>query len=125
MHLSKRSGWISRRFAEKCQEKNGINLIIGQVQNLPPNDLRSLAAQVNKRCNPSVVLLASRKTTNARWSAFVHHNDGSGTSCGSYLSELASKLEGKGGKPDFAMGGASANRGLAQALAYIPLTPNF
>ncbi len=110
---------LAEDLLKNAKEKNGINLIIGQVQNLPPNDLRSLAAQVNKRCNPSVVLLASEKDDKCSMVCICSPQAvEAGHLAGSYLSELASKLEGKGGgKPDFAMGGASADKGLAQALA--------
>ena len=42
----------------------------------------------------------------------------SGHKAGTYLAELSDKLGGKGGgKPDFAMGGAPANKDLDKALA--------
>ena len=109
---------LAEDLLKKAKEKNGINIIIGQVQNLLPNDLRSLAAQVNKRSNPSVVLLASEKDDKCSMVCICSPKAvEAGHLAGSYLSELASQLDGKGGgKPDFAMGGASANKGLNKAL---------
>jgi len=110
---------LAEDLLKNAKEKNGIKIIIGQVQNLLPNDLRSLTAQVNKRSNPSVVLLASEKADKCSMVCICSPQAvDAGHLAGPYLSELALKLEGKGGgKPDFAMGGASANKGLDQALA--------
>jgi alanyl-tRNA synthetase len=100
-------------------QKDGINIIVGNVANLTPNDLRSLAAQINKRSDPSVVLLASEKENKCSLVCICSPLAVQrGYQAGTYLSELSTKLEGKGGgKPDFAMGGAPAGKGLDDALS--------
>ena len=89
---------------------------------LNPNDLRSLAAQVNKRAAPSVVILASETDGKCGMVCICSEEAiSAGHQAGKYLSELASSLGGKGGgKPDFAMGGAPpAGKKLNEALASI------
>ena len=105
-------------------ESNGINLIKQAVPNLAPNDLRSLAAQVNKRAAPSVVLLASEANGKCGLICLCSPEAvEAGHQAGKYLGELATKLGGKGGgKPDFAMGGAPAGNDIKDALAGISLS---
>ena len=106
---------------ESAVESNGIKLIKQSIPNLAPNDLRSLAAQVNKRAAPSVVLLASEANGKCGLICVCSPEAiEAGHQAGKYLSELAGKLGGKGGgKPDFAMGGAPARNDLKGALAGI------
>jgi alanyl-tRNA synthetase len=106
----------------KNAELNGsLRLIKSIVPNLNPNDLRSLAAQINKRATPSVVLLASESKGKCGMVCICSKEAiEAGHQAGKYLGELAEKLGGKGGgKPDFAMGGAPAGNDLKDALAGI------
>jgi alanyl-tRNA synthetase len=98
-----------------------LRLIKSIVPNLNPNDLRSLAAQINKRATPSVVLLASESKGKCGMVCICSKEAiEAGHQAGKYLGELAEKLGGKGGgKPDFAMGGAPAGNDLKDALAGI------
>ena len=102
-----------------AKEAGGIRLIKSVVPNLAPNDLRSLAAQVNKRATPSVVLLASIANNKCGLVCICSEAAiDAGHQAGKYLGELARKLGGKGGgKADFAMGGAPASEGIDQAIA--------
>ncbi len=110
---------MADQLMEKAEESNGIKLIKGIVPETNPSDLRSLAAQVNKRSSPSVVLLASE--ANGKCSMVCICSDEAvrlGHEAGRYLGGLASALGGKGGgKPDFAMGGAPVGKDLKKALA--------
>ena len=110
---------MADQLMEKAEESNGIKLIKGIVPETNPSDLRSLAAQVNKRSSPSVVLLASE--ANGKCSMVCICSDEAvrlGHEAGQYLGVLASVLGGKGGgKPDFAMGGAPVGKDLKKALA--------
>ena len=111
--------------ADKLIEEAGLagdlRLIKAVVPDLSPNDLRSLAAQVNKRAAPSVVLLASE--SNGKCAMVCICSDEAveaGHQAGKHLGELAGKLGGKGGgKPDFAMGGAPAGKDLSEAIRSI------
>ena len=110
---------IADGLINSAKERDGIKIITGKVTNLAPNDLRALTAQINKRCAPSVVLLASEKEGKCSMVCICSSQAvESGHKAGTYLAELSDKLGGKGGgKPDFAMGGAPANKGLDKALA--------
>ena len=103
---------------KSATQKDGINIIVGKVENFTPNDLRSLAAQINKRSDPSVVLLASEKENKCSLVCICSPLAvEKGYQAGTLLSELSKKLGGKGGgKPDFAMGGAPSGKELIAAL---------
>ena len=103
---------------KSATQKDGINIIVGKVENFTPNDLRSLASQINKRSDPSVVLLASEKENKCSLVCICSPLAvEKGYQAGTLLSELSKKLGGKGGgKPDFAMGGAPSGKGLIAAL---------
>ena len=110
---------VADKLIQSAQEREGVKIISGKIPNLSANDLRSLAAQVNKRSHPSVVLLASEMSEKCSMICICSPEAvDAGHKAGVYLSELADKIGGKGGgKPDFAMGGAPANQGLDEALA--------
>jgi len=112
---------IADKLIEDAVESGGIRMIKSVVPELSPNDLRSLAAQVNKRSSPSVVLLASVATDKCGMVCICSQSAiDAGHQAGKYLGELAKKLGGKGGgKPDFAMGGAPASNDLNEALLSI------
>ncbi len=114
---------LADKLIEQAEENGKLRLIKAVVPNLNPNDLRSLAAQVNKRAAPSIVLLVSESNGKCGMVCICSQEAvDSGHQAGKYLSELAGKLGGKGGgKPDFAMGGAPAGKDLNQALSGISL----
>ena len=67
------------------------------MSELSPNDLRSLAAQVNKKAAPSVVLLASEANGKCGMVCICSEEAiSAGHQAGKYLSELAALLGGKG-----------------------------
>jgi alanyl-tRNA synthetase len=83
------------------------------------NDLRSLAAQVNKRASSVCGFTCERiRRENSEWYVYVRRKQLTQViRQESTLSELAGKLGGKGGgKPDFAMGGAPNGLNLKDAL---------
>ena len=98
---------LADKLIENAEKDGDLNLIKAVVPDLNPNDLRSLAAQVNKRAAPSVVLLASESSGKCGMVCICSKEAvETGHQAGKYLGELAGKLGGKGGgKPDFAMGG--------------------
>jgi alanyl-tRNA synthetase len=104
---------------KSARELNGIKIITGKVSNLIANDLRALTAQVNKRSEPSVVLLASEADNKCAMVCICSQAAvEAGHKAGAYLSELAEKIGGKGGgKPDFAMGGGPSGKAVDSALA--------
>ena len=112
---------LADKLIEKAEQAGNLRLIKAVVPDLSPNDLRSLAAQVNKRAAPSVVLLASE--SNGKCAMVCICSDEAvevGHQAGKHLGELAGKLGGKGGgKPDFAMGGAPAGKNLAEAIGSV------
>jgi alanyl-tRNA synthetase len=114
---------IADQLIEGAEKHGKVNIIKASVPNLNPNDLRSLAAQVNKRAAPSVVLLASESNGKCGLVCICSQEAvEAGHQAGKYLGELASKLGGKGGgKPDFAMGGAPAGKDLKEALSALSL----
>ena len=109
---------LADKLIENAEKDGDLNLIKAVVPDLNPNDLRSLAAQVNKRAAPSVVLLASESSGKCGMVCICSKEAvETGHQAGKYLGELAGKLGGKGGgKPDFAMGGAPAGQNLNDAL---------
>jgi alanyl-tRNA synthetase len=112
---------LADKLIENAEKDGDLNLIKAVVPDLNPNDLRSLAAQVNKRAAPSVVLLTSESNGKCGMVCICSKEAvENGHQAGKYLGELAGKLGGKGGgKPDFAMGGAPAGQNLSDALKSI------
>ena len=112
---------LADKLIGEAEQTGDLRFVKAIVPDLSPNDLRSLAAQVNKRAAPSVVLLASE--SNGKCGMVCICSDeavDAGHQAGNYLGELAEKLGGKGGgKPDFAMGGAPAGKDLAEAIGAI------
>ena len=109
---------LADKLIDQAQIIENLHFIKGVVPDINPNDLRSLAAQVNKRAAPSVVLLASESNGKCGMVCICSPEAiEAGHKAGKYLGELAQKLDGKGGgKPDFAMGGAPVGKGVKQAL---------
>jgi len=112
---------LADKLIENAEKDGDLNLIKAVVPDLNPNDLRSLAAQVNKRAAPSVVLLTSESNGKCGMVCICSKEAvETGHQAGKYLGELAGKLGGKGGgKPDFAMGGAPSGQNLNDALKSI------
>jgi alanyl-tRNA synthetase len=115
---------IADKLIEQAETNGNLHMIKAVVPNLNPNDLRSLAAQINKRAAPSIVLLTSESNGKCGMVCICSQEAvDTGHQAGKYLSELAEKLGGKGGgKPDFAMGGAPAGKNLNEALSGISFT---
>ena len=101
-----------------------FRLVKACIKNVSANELRPLAAQINKRCAPSIVLLASENEGKCGMICICSKEVvAAGYAAGKILSELAEKLGGKGGgKPDFAMGGAPAGQEIEQALESISIS---
>ncbi|MEC8044004.1 MAG: alanine--tRNA ligase [Verrucomicrobiota bacterium] len=120
----KEQAGLANQLIENASQDGQIRLIKAVIPSMPPNDLRSLAVQINKRANPSVVLLASESSGKCGMVCICSDEAiKEGHQAGKYLGELASKLGGKGGgKPDFAMGGAPANHDLKESLKNISLS---
>jgi alanyl-tRNA synthetase len=114
------AGLADKLIGEAVQEGE-LHYIKAVVADFSPNDLRSLAAQVNKRATPSVVLLASEANGKCGMVCICSTEAVEADhQAGKYIGELAEKLGGKGGgKPDFAMGGAPAGKGLDEAIGSI------
>ena len=110
---------IADELINSAKERQGIKIITRFIDGLSPNDLRGLAAQVNKRTEPSVVLLASESNKKCSMVCICSNSAiEAGHKAGEILSELAKQIGGKGGgKPDFAMGGGPAGSGIEDALA--------
>ena len=109
---------LADQLIESAEQVGAIRIIKSVIPDKNSNDLRSLAAQVNKRAAPSVVLLASESGGNCAMVCICSQEAvDAGHQAGKYVSELAGKLGGKGGgKPDFAMGGAPSGQDLKDAL---------
>ncbi len=104
-------------------EIGNIRLIKASLNNISANDLRPLAAQINKRAGPSIVLLASEKDNKCGLICLCSPKAvEAGYDAGQILGQLASQLGGKGGgKPDFAMGGAPPGQGVEGVLQSISI----
>jgi alanyl-tRNA synthetase len=111
---------------KNADEIRGIRIIKAKVENLATNELRPLAAQINKRTNPSVVVLVSESNQKCGLICICSKQAiEAGYSAGEILGELAGKLGGKGGgKPDFAMGGSPASSGIGEALKSLSVFKN-
>ena len=109
---------LADQLIESAEQVGAIRIIKSVIPDKNSNDLRSLAAQVNKRAAPSVVLLASESGGKCAMVCICSQEAvDAGHQAGKYVSELAGKLGGKGGgKPDFAMGGAPSGQDLKDAL---------
>jgi len=110
---------IADDLIKRAKDNDGIKIVAQVVAKLSPNDLRALAAQVGKRTSPSVVLLASEDSSKCSFVCICSEEAVSaGHNAGGYIEELAAKLGGKGGgKPDFAMGGSLAGKGLESSFS--------
>jgi alanyl-tRNA synthetase len=109
---------LADQLIESAKQIGTLRIIKSVVPDKNSNDLRSLAAQINKRAAPSVVLLASESAGKCGMVCICSQEAvDAGHRAGQYVSELAGKLGGKGGgKPDFAMGGAPSGQDLNEAL---------
>ena len=109
---------LADQLIESAEQVGALRIIKSVIADKNSNDLRSLAAQVNKRVAPSVVLLASESGGKFGMVCICSQEAvDAGHQAGKYISELAGKLGGKGGgKPDFAMGGAPNGLNLKDAL---------
>lgn len=101
-----------------AQEHNGLKWIIGQVDLSNSNDLRGLAVTLSQELGPCVVVLASVHEDKVITLALCSPEAiKKGFQAGALVSDLSSKLDGKGGgKPDFAMGGAKYTGKFAEVL---------
>lgn len=117
---------LADKLIAQAQTIDNLRFIKEVVPDLNPNDLRALAAQVNKRSSPSVVLLAGESNGKCGMVCICSPEAiEAGHQAGKYLGELAQKLDGKGGgKPDFAMGGAPAGKGIKEALQSLSFSNN-
>ena len=121
-HQQKGLAGMADDLLKSARELNGIKIITGKVSNLAANDLRALTAQVNKRSEPSVVLLASEAGNKCAMVCICSEAAvEAGHKAGTYLNELAQKIGGKGGgKPDFAMGGGPSGKGVDGSYRTLP-----
>jgi alanyl-tRNA synthetase len=110
---------LADQLIQSAIEKQGVRIIAQSVHGVSANELRGLASQVNKRTEPSVVLLASEKDDKCSL-VCICSNDAMdrGFKAGEIIRELSLQIGGKGGgKPDFAMGGGAAGKGVTEAIA--------
>ena len=114
---------LAEQLIQAATDKQGIKIIAKSVDGVPANELRGLASQVNKRTDPSVVLLASEN--DEKCSLICICSEGAmakGYKAGEIIKELALQIGGKGGgKPDFAMGGGIAGKGVSEAIAKLSM----
>ena len=118
-HQQKGQASLAEDLVSQVVEHDGIHYLKAVVNDLSPDDLRSLAAQVNKRTAPSATLLASLANGKVTLVCICSKEAvDQGIKAGGILGELAGGLGGKGGgKPDFAMGGATDDGSAEQAIA--------
>ena len=118
-HQQKGHASLAEELISRVVTKDGIQYLKAIVQDLSPDDLRGLAAQVNKRTTPSATLLASLAGGKATLVCICSEEAvEQGLKAGDVLSQLAALLGGKGGgKPDFAMGGAPDDGSAEQTIA--------
>ncbi len=107
-HQQKGQASLADDLVAQAVSKGGIQCLKAIVQDLSPDELRTLTAQVNKRTAPSATLLASLADGKVSLACICSEEAvQEGYKAGEILGELATRLGGKGGgKPDFAMGGA-------------------
>jgi len=118
-HQQKGQSALADELVAQAVPHGDIHCIKAILSDLAPDDLRSLASQVNKRTAPSAILLAGLADDKATLvcicseEAVTH-----GIKAGEVLRELAGLLGGKGGgKPDFAMGGAPDDGSAEQVIS--------
>ena len=118
-HEQKGQGALADDLVTQAVEKGDLKYLKAIVQDLSADDLRALAAQVNKRTAPSATLLASLADGKATLVCICSEEAvDQGLKAGEILGALAQSLGGKGGgKPDFAMGGAPDDGTAGQIIA--------
>lgn len=103
----------------KAQSIDGLSWIVSKVDVANPNDMRGLAVSLSQKIGPGCVVLGGIFGDKANILALCSPEAiAKGLAAGQIVQELTAKLGGKGGgKPDFAMGGASNIGALEETLA--------
>ncbi|MFP6900261.1 MAG: DHHA1 domain-containing protein, partial [Opitutales bacterium] len=127
-HEQKGHGALADDLVSQAIAQGDLHYLKAIVHDLSPDDLRALAAQVNKRTAPSTTLLASLAEGKATLVCICSEEAvAQGLNAGDILGSLAERLGGKGGgKPDFAMGGAPDDGSAEKTIADFdfPATPS-
>ena len=105
----KASGNLANDLVKTATESDGLKIVRAEVQASDPNALRQLGANVLGKLGEGIVVLGAKVKGKASVVAFCSKGAiGAGHKAGDIVRELTIKLDGKGGgKPDFAMGGAT------------------
>jgi len=105
----KASGNLADDLANKAAEKDGLKLVAAVVDADNPNALRQLGANLLGKLGEGVVVLGAKINGKASVVSLCSPQAiAAGHKAGDIIRNLTSQLNGKGGgKPDFAMGGAT------------------
>ena len=103
---------LAESLAKKAIEKNGIQIVAASLDNIESKELRNIAIQISKKMSKSLILLGiSDEKKSALLSMCSMEAIESGYNSGDIIRSISNSLGGKGGgKADFAMGGAPANK---------------
>ncbi|WP_457621286.1 alanine--tRNA ligase [Persephonella sp.] len=101
------------------EEKDGIKIAYGSVENLQPNDLRDLADVARSKLGRSVVMIASvdKEKNKVNFIVAVSKELTDRIKAGEIVKRVAPVLGGKGGgRPDMAQGGGTKPSNLKEAF---------
>ncbi|MDQ8183998.1 alanine--tRNA ligase [Pelagicoccus sp. SDUM812002] len=119
----KASGNLADDLLKSAQDSNGLKLVAAKVDADNPNALRQLGANLIGKLGEGVVILGAEVKGKVSIVAFSSGNAiAAGHKAGDIIRDLTAKLGGRGGgKPDFAMGGATDVDSLEKTLGSIKL----
>ncbi|MEO6874465.1 MAG: DHHA1 domain-containing protein, partial [Opitutaceae bacterium] len=114
----KASAGLAEELAAKATERDGLKFVTAVVSVDTPESLRSLGSQILAKVGEGMVTVGAVFEGRASLAIFCSPAAiKAGHQAGKRVSELAAKLDGKGGgKPDFAMGGGKNGAKLAEVL---------
>ncbi|QIQ22448.1 alanine--tRNA ligase [Zophobihabitans entericus] len=105
---------------QQAVKVNGISILVAQIDNIEPKVMRTMIDDLKNQIKSGVVILASVFEGKIGLAAGVTQDLINRIKAGELVSELASKVGGKGGgRPDFAQAGGVDIQALPEALSSI------
>jgi alanyl-tRNA synthetase len=107
---------------QSVREIGGVKLLVSELDDATPKELRGLVDELKQRIGSGIVLLGVKHEGKAALALGVTKDLIGRFSAGDLVRELAKELGGTGGgRPDFAQAGGPDTSKLADALAKLPI----